>query len=430
MKIAIVGTGIAGNVVSHRLHGSHEITVYEAGSHIGGHTHTHGIEQSGRHYEVDTGFIVFNDRTYPNFLRLLAELGVASQESSMSFSVRDEALDLEYNGTTLNTLFAQRANLFNPRFLGMIREILRFNREAPALLAEPGGESHLPDGEMPLGELLARGRYGRRFVEHYILPMGAAIWSTDPESMMAFPARFFVRFLHNHGMLSVNDRPTWRTVRGGSARYVEKLTAPFRDRIRLQTPVEWIRRLPGSAIVKARGQDALRYDAVFLACHSDQALRLLQDPSAAEREVLGAIPYQENEAILHTDLRMLPRRRLAWAAWNYHVIPGRRGPVALTYNMNILQRLDSPQPFLVTLNRGDAIDPKKIIKRIAYHHPLYTPASVAAQARHREIDGALGTYFCGAWWRNGFHEDGVVSALDALAHFEADHAQRAVFRSA
>ena len=423
MKIAIVGSGISGNVVAHRLHREHDITVYEAGSHIGGHTHTHSVEQAGRRYEVDTGFIVFNDRTYPNFIALLDELGVDSQESSMSFSVRNEASGLEYNGTTLNSLFAQRRNLLRPSFLGTVCDILRFNREAPALLAEPGGE-------LPLGELLVRGRYSRAFIDHYIIPMGAAIWSTDPASMFNFPARFFVRFLHNHGMLTVNDRPVWRTIRGGSARYVEKLTAPFRERIRLDTPVEWIRRMPGSVIVKARGAEAQRYDAMFLACHSDQALRLLADPSGIEREVLGAIPYQTNEAVLHTDTRLLPRRRLAWAGWNYHVLPPGHGPIALTYNMNILQRLDAPTPFLVTLNRSDEIDPERIIKRMTYEHPLFTPASVAAQARQRELNGRGASYYCGAWWGNGFHEDGVVSALRALADFEADHAQRALHRSA
>ena len=423
MKIAIIGSGIAGSVVAHRLHGKHDITVYEAASHVGGHTHTHSVEQAGRRYDVDTGFIVFNDRTYSHFIALLEELGVASQESSMSFSVRNEASGLEYNGTTINTLFAQRRNVLRPSFLGMIRDILRFNREAPALLAERGGE-------LPLSEVLERGRYGRAFIEHYIVPMGAAIWSTDPASMLEFPARFFVRFLHNHGMLTVNDRPVWRTIRGGSARYVEKLTAPFRERIRLDTPVEWMRRLPGGVIVKARGAEALRFDVAFLACHSDQALRLLADPSRIERDVLGAIPYQANEAVLHTDTRLLPKRRLAWAAWNYHVLPQSRGPIALTYNMNILQRLDAPTPFLVTLNRSEAIDPARIIKRITYHHPLFTPASVAAQARQRELNGAGATYYCGAWWRNGFHEDGVVSAQQALAHFEQDHAQRALRRSA
>ena len=409
MKIAVIGTGIAGNVVAHRLCREHDITVYEAAGHIGGHTHTHEVEQGRRRYAVDTGFIVFNDRTYPNFVTLLQELGVAAQESSMSFSVRDEKSGLEYNGTTLNTFFAQRRNLLRPAFLRMIRDIARFNREAPALLEESGGE-------LPLGDLLARGRYGRAFIEHYIVPMGAAIWSTDPEAMFAFPARFFVRFLHNHGMLTVNDRPIWRTVRGGSARYVEKLVAPFRDRVRLRTPVQWIRRLPQSVIVKARAHAPERYDAAFVACHSDQALDLLADPSPAEREVLGAIPYQRNEAVLHTDTRLLPKRRLAWAAWNYHVLPGRSGPVALTYNMNILQRLGAPTPFLVTLNRSDAIDPARVIKRITYHHPLYTPAAIAAQARQPELNRDR-TFYCGAYWRNGFHEDGVASALTALGHF-------------
>jgi predicted NAD/FAD-binding protein len=419
VRIAIIGSGIAGNVVAYRLQPEHDITVFEAAGHAGGHTHTHVVEQAGQSYNVDTGFIVYNDRTYPHFIALLDELGVASQESSMSFSVRDHASGLEYNGTSLNSLFAQRRNLLRPSFLGMIRDILRFNREAPALLDQPGGD-------LPLREVLERGRYGRPFVEHYVVPMGAAIWSTDPQSMLEFPARFFVRFLHNHGMLSVNDRPTWRTVQGGSVRYVEKLVAPFRDRIRLNAPVESIRRQPGSVFVKARGLEAERFDAVFIACHSDEALGLLADPSAAEREVLGAIPYQRNEAVLHTDARMLPKRRLAWAAWNYHVLPGRTGPVALTYNMNILQRLGAPEPFLVTLNRSDAIDPARVIKRITYHHPLYTTASVAAQARHREVNGAQGTYYCGAWWRNGFHEDGVASAVAALGHFRHDHAQRPV----
>jgi len=425
MKIAIIGSGIAGNVAAHHLHREHDITVFEAGGHAGGHTHTHEVEQGGRKFAVDTGFIVFNDWTYPSFIALLEELGVEWQPSHMSFSVRDEASGLEYNGTSLNSLFAQRRNLLRPSFLGMVRDILRFNREAPALLGQPGGE-------LPLGEVLDRGGYGRAFVRHYIVPMGAAIWSTSPEAMLGFPARFFIRFLHNHGMLSVDDRPVWRVIRGGSARYVEKLVAPFRDRIRLRAPVEWIRRLPGQVIVKTRDGAAERFDAAFIACHSDQALRLLADPGQAEREVLGAIPYQENEAVLHTDARLLPRRRLAWAAWNYHVLPEARQRIALTYNMNILQGLDAPEPFLVTLNRSDAVDPAKVLRRITYHHPLFTPSGVAAQARQAELNRGRRTYYCGAYWRNGFHEDGVVSALAALAHFKQDigHAQRPVHRVA
>ena len=423
MKIAIIGSGIAGNVVARRLYRDHDITVYEAGDHVGGHSHTHTVEQAGRSFQVDTGFIVFNDWTYPNFVALLHEIGAASQPSVMSFSVRNDAKGLEYNGTTVNTLFAQRRNVLRPSFLAMVRDILRFNREAPRLLRSGAGEQ-------PLGEMLQAQRYSRAFVDDYIIPMGAAIWSTSPRAMFAFPARFFVRFLMNHGMLSVNNRPQWRTIVGGSARYVQKLTAPFRDRIRLRAPVESIRRQPGSVFVKAQGQEPARYDAVFLACHSDQALRLLADPTTAEREVLAAIPYQRNEAVLHTDVRLMPRRRLAWACWNYHSLPAHNGPLALTYNMNMLQQLDAPAPLLVTLNRSDVIDPQRMILRTHYDHPVFTPASVAAQARHRELNGHHGTYFCGAWWGNGFHEDGVVSALNAMAHFTQDHAKRAVHRSA
>ena len=423
MKIAIIGSGIAGNVAARRLCRDHEITVYEAGGHAGGHAHTHDIEVDGHPVSVDTGFIVFNDWTYPRFGALLRELGVATQASSMSFSVRNDAAGLEYNGTTVNTLFAQRRNLLRPSFLAMIRDILRFNREAPRLLGNEGGE-------LPLREVLERGRYGRPFVDHYIIPMGAAIWSTTPAAMFAFPARFFIRFLMNHGMLSINDRPVWRTVSGGSARYVQELIAPFRDRIRLRTPVEWIRRQPGSVFVKARDQETQRYDAIFLACHSNQALALLADATAAEREVLEAIPFQRNEAVLHTDERLMPRRRLAWACWNYHSLPQRQGPLALTYNMNMLQNLDAPRQLLVTLNHDDAIDPAQVLLRTVYEHPVFTPASVAAQARHRELNGYHGTYYCGAWWRHGFHEDGVVSAETALTHFQEDHAQRAVHRSA
>lgn len=424
MKIAIIGTGIAGNVAAYHLSREHDMTVFEAGDHVGGHTHTHAIEQDGQRYNVDTGFIVFNDWTYPNFIALLDELGVPSQESAMSFSVRAESSGIEYNGTSLNTLFAQRRNLLRPSFLRMIRDILRFNREAPALLASAGDD-------ITLGDYLAAQGYSRAFIEHYIIPMGAAIWSTDPENMQRFPARYFVRFFHNHGMLSVDQRPQWRVIQGGSARYVEKLTAPFRERIRLRTPVEWIRRLPGQVLVKARGLETERYDQVFLACHSDQALALLADASTQEREVLGAIPYQENEAVLHTDTRLLPHRKLAWAAWNYHVLPQARERVALTYNMNILQGLNAPTPLLVTLNHSAAIDPAKIIKRISYQHPLYTRAGVAAQARQVEINGPLNTYFCGAYWRFGFHEDGVVSALNALEHFQErkQHAQRTLHRT-
>lgn len=421
MKIAIIGTGISGNVVAHRLHREHDITLFEADDHIGGHTHTHTVELDGEAHQVDTGFIVFNDRTYPNFVELLAELGVESQPSCMSFSVRSERSGLEYSGTSLNTLFAQRRNLLRPSFYRMIRDILRFNRESLKLLA--GGN------EVTLGEHLQANGYSRELIDDYLIPMGAAIWSTDPARMLGFPARYFVRFLHNHGLLSIDDRPTWRVIKGGSARYVEKLTAPFRDRIRLRTPVEYVRRLPDRVLVKARGMEPEFYDHVFFACHSDQARRLLADGTPLEREVLSAIRYQENEVVLHTDTSLLPRTRRAWAAWNYHVLRADAGRVALTYNMNILQGLTGRHTFCVTLNRTEMVDPAKIIKRLVYHHPLYTPAAVAAQQRQHEVNGVNRTYFCGAYWRFGFHEDGVVSALNALRHFrQTAYAQRHLSR--
>jgi predicted NAD/FAD-binding protein len=409
VRIAIVGTGIAGNTAARELARRHEITVYEADQRIGGHSHTHDVRIEGRSHAVDTGFIVYNEKTYPRFTRLLGELGVETQESSMSFSVRCERTGLEYNGTSLNALFAQRANLLRPSFLGMVRDIVRFNREAAALADTSVG------GEGSLGELLERGRYGRRFIDHYIIPMGAAIWSTDPRRMMRFPARFFVRFLANHGMLTVSDRPVWRTVTGGSARYVERLTAGFRDRILLGAAVEGVRRISGGVLVKARGAGWRHFDAIFLACHSDQALAMLVDPTPMERTVLGAIRYQANDAVLHTDASLLPRRHLARAAWNYHVIAD-QGRVALTYDMTILQRIESAAPILVTLNRSDVVDPAKILARMTYHHPLFTPEAVAAQARHAELNRGR-TFYCGAYWRNGFHEDGVASAFDAVRHF-------------
>ena len=411
MKIAIIGTGIAGNVAALKLHRSHDITVYEAGGHVGGHTHTHRIELDGEVQHVDTGFIVFNHRTYPHFTQLLADLGVVSHDSAMSFSVRNEHSGLEYNGTSLNSLFAQRRNLVRPSFLRMVSDIVRFNREAPRLLDTEGSE-------IALGDYLAEHRYSRQFLNDYLVPMGAAIWSTDPQRMLGFPARFLVRFMHNHGMLSVNDRPTWRVISGGSARYVERLVAPWRHRIRLNRAVTQVRRLRDAVWVNAQGVPIERYDHVFFACHADEALRMLADPSPAEREILGALPFQRNEAVLHTDTSLLPRRRLAWAAWNYHVLPEQGQRVALTYNMNILQGLNSRRTFCVTLNRSDSIDPRRVLRRLTYDHPLFTPAGIVAQQRHHEISGARRTHYCGAYWRYGFHEDGVISALTAVQRFE------------
>ena len=416
MRVAIVGSGIAGNTLAHHLHKQHDITVFEASSHIGGHTHTHDIEIDHKKYSVDTGFIVFNDRTYPEFMQLLEAHQVAWQPSNMSFSVRCEATGLEYNGTTLNSLFAQRSNLFKPSFYHMIRDILRFNKQSLALLAS--------GSEISMGDYLKQNNYGQRFINQYIIPMGAAIWSTDAAQMLQFPARFFVRFFHHHGMLSVNNRPQWRTITGGSARYVEAITEPFKQSIKLNTSVKSVKRNVNDVEITLQNGEMAQFDYVFFACHSDEALNMLADATPAETEILGAIPYQQNVVYLHTDINLMPRRKLAWAAWNYHLpkttinkLSGNK--VSVTYNMNILQNIDCPKPILVTLNHTDKIDPSKVIKRLQYTHPVYTLAGAAAQARHAEISGVNRTGYAGAYWLNGFHEDGVKSALAALEHFKA-----------
>jgi predicted NAD/FAD-binding protein len=410
MRIAIVGTGIAGNTAAYKLRKEHDITVYEASSYVGGHTNTIDVAEGDRTIAVDTGFIVFNDRTYPNFIELLDEIGQASQPSLMSFSVSSGDGRLEYNGAGLNALFAQRRNILRPPFFRMIRDILRFNKEALATL--PFEE----DGQTVGGYLLKHG-YSREFMDDYLVPMAAAIWSAEPVAIHEMPLQFLVRFFDNHGLLQLKDRPVWRVIRGGSREYVEKMVAGHRDRIRLDTPVTAvIRHQSGVEIVSDRfGREC--YDAVFLACHSDQALALLDAPTAVEREVLGAIRFQDNEAVLHTDASVLPKRRRAWAAWNYHIPEDPTRHVAVTYNMNMLQGLECEQQYCVTLNNDRQIDPSKVIRRIQYQHPVYSREAVAAQLRQAEVNAGR-TYFCGAYWRNGFHEDGVVSALNAIAHFE------------
>ncbi len=413
MRIAVVGAGVAGLHAAWRLSREHEVTVYEANDYLGGHTHTVDVERHGRTWAVDTGFIVFNDWTYPNFIAMLRELGVEWQPSNMSFSLRCERTGLEYNGTSVNSLFAQRRNALRPSFLRMIADILRFNRRCRELLATD-------DDMLTLGTYLARGGYSRQFIEHYILPMGRAIWSAEATAMLDFPARFFVDFFDRHGFLSIDERPVWQTVRGGSREYVRALERAMRAKVHLSTPVAGIRRTAQEVRVRTARGDVEAFDHVFLACHSGEALALLERPTIAEREVLVAFPYARNEAILHTDASLLPRRPLARAAWNYHLLRDPQEPVALTYDMNVLQSLDAPERFLVTLNHRDAIDPRTILGHWDYDHPVYLPEGVAAQRRHRELNGARRTYFCGAYWRFGFHEDGVVSAQTALAHFAED----------
>ncbi len=410
MKIAIIGTGIAGNVAAYKLNQQHDITVFESASYVGGHTNTVDVYEGGKKLAIDTGFIVFNDRTYPNFIQLLDEIGQNSKASEMSFSVRSQTGGLEYNGRSLDALFAQRRNLLRPRFYRMIRDILRFNKEA-----NKEDYSHIEG--LTVGEFLAMNAYGLEFAEQYLVPMAAAIWSAEPKLVLDMPIDFLVRFFSNHGLLQLSDRPTWRVVSGGSREYVKKLVAGHRDRIRLNSPVRSVRRTPVGVEIRSVGNEAEMFDAVFFACHSDQALSMLSDPTTAEAEVLGAIQYQANEAILHTDVSVMPRRKKTWAAWNYQIPTDPERHVAVTYNMNILQGLSAQNQYCVTLNNDQDIRADRIIKRIRYEHPMYTREAVAAQSRQQELNVDR-SYFCGAYWRNGFHEDGVTSALNAVQHFE------------
>jgi predicted NAD/FAD-binding protein len=415
-RIAVVGSGVAGLVAAYVLSRRHEVTLFEAADRLGGHTNTVDVELGGRRWAVDTGFIVHNRRNYPYFVRLLELLGVESQTSTMSLSVRDERHDLEWSGSNLDTLFAQRRNLVNPRMWSMLREVLRFDRTATHLLETTD------DPDLTLGAWLDRERYGRAFRDLYVVPMGAAIWSTSPQDMLRFPARTFVRFLNNHGMLDLFGRPVWRTIPGGSRRYVEQIRRPFEERIALSSPVRRIRRpaAGGVELVVERpsGTETLSFDGVVIAAHSDQALRMLEDPTRAEREVLAAVPYTPNDAVLHTDTSLLPKRRKAWASWNVHVARADLQRVSVTYDMNILQHLRAPEELLVTLNRDEDVAPDRVLQRIPYEHPLFTAEGVAAQRRFAEVSGVDGrTWYCGAWWRYGFHEDGVRSALAVAAQF-------------
>lgn len=409
MKIAVIGSGVAGMAAAHYLHQSHDVHLYEADSRLGGHTATIAVQDGDEQLDIDTGFIVFNDWTYPNFIELLASLGVASQPSSMSFSVSDAVSGLEYAGSNLNTLFAQRRNLLSPRFLRLLRDILRFNRRVEADLASKPALA-----DCTLGDYLQRYGYSREFRQWYLIPMGAAIWSSDDSTMEQFPLQFFVRFFRNHGLLNLRHRPQWRVIRGGSRNYIGPLTAGYAHNIRLATPVQAVQRgvqVDGRTQVAVHAERGTDYfDQVILACHSDQCLRLLADASAAEQSVLGAIPYTRNEVVLHHDTRLLPRNRRTWSSWNVGLGYGDGSRPTLTYNMNILQSLKSRKTWCVTLNQTAAIDPRMIRGVYHYEHPLFTVAGVAAQQRWQEVNGVNATWFCGAWWRNGFHEDAVWSA--------------------
>ncbi len=416
MKIAVIGSGISGLSCAHYLSTEHEVWVYEASRKIGGHTATVDVQLGTRRYAIDTGFIVFNDWTYPRFIALMDELGVCSKPTEMGFSVRDPLTGLEYSGNNLDTLFAQRRNLLSPAFIGMIRDILRFNREAVADL-----EAGTIDDAETLGVYLARKGYGDKFIRHYLAAMGSAIWSADGATILAFPVSFFVRFFKNHGLLSVKDRPQWRVIEGGSREYLRPLCTRFSDRISTGNPVVKVVRHAGRGVTlqMADGRH-LMFDQVVFATHSDQALALLDAPSPAERQILGAIPYQTNDVVLHTDIRMLPRNKKTWSSWNY-TLGQRDDRAVVTYNMNILQGIEAPETFCVTLNNTAAINPHMILGQFQYDHPVFSLGGMRAQQRWEEINGVASTWYCGAYWHNGFHEDGVVSALrvaNALSNAE------------
>ncbi len=410
MKIAIIGGGISGLTTAHLLCGEHEITLFEANDYPGGHTNTLDVTHEGKNYAVDTGFIVFNERTYPNFIKLLDRLRVPSQPSVMSFSAACEASGLQYSATNLDTLFAQRRNLFSFPFWRMLLEIFRFSRSS----AELYGSSDL---SLNLGDYLRAHGYSPMFIEKFLIPMGAAVWSADPAQFLSFPAVAFVQFFTNHGMLNIVDQPTWRVVTGGSRQYVAPLTDPFRERIRLSTPVERVQRYDDRVTVTPRGGEPEAFDHVVLACHSDQALAMLADTSDAERDLLGAIPYRKNDTVLHTDSRLLPSIPKARASWNCLLPRKQQNSVVLTYWMNLLQTISAPVDFCVTLNSPEAIAPDSIIRRLVYHHPVYSTAAFVAQKRREEICGVNRTSYCGAYWSWGFHEDGVKSALAVCQQF-------------
>jgi len=407
MRIAVIGSGISGLAAAWLLSREHETTLFEAANRLGGHTDTHEIELEGRRYAVDTGFIVHNPQHYPLLTRLFDALGVATRPTTMGFSVQSQASGLEYNATSLDALFCQRRNLLSPRFWGMLRDLARFYRIAPRLLDGPGpGPS--------LGEYLREQGFGTAFRDEHLIPMASALWSSPAQQILAFPARYLAQFMANHHMLQVAGRPQWRVVAGGSRRYIDAMREGWKVQERLSTPVRGVTR--NTQAVEIRTDAGIeRFDQAVLACHSDQTLALLTDADERERSILSAMPYQDNEVVLHTDARLLPVSKKAWAAWNAYVPSDPDKRCTVSYCMNLLQGIDAPQPLIVSLNRSQAVDPCHVLRKIDYRHPVYTHASVAAQSRKAEIQGVRRTWFAGAYWGWGFHEDGMRSAVDVAA---------------
>ena len=410
MRIAIIGTGISGMTTAYLLSEDHEVVVFEANDYIGGHTNTADVSLNDQQYAVDTGFIVFNEKTYPNFIKLMKRLGVGWQNSVMSFSVQCEKTGLEFSPSNLNALFIQRKNLLRPSFYRMLYDVVRFKRDSEALLESD-------DYDLTLSAFLTGKGYSQSFMEHFIIPIGEAVWSADPVKFNEFPARYFAQFFKNHGFLNIKDQPQWLTIRGRSRQYVEPITRAYADQIRLNCPVTSIRRHPDGVEVQSRNEPAEKFDQVVIATHSDQALSLLDDPTDTEMNILGAIPYQENLAVLHSDESLLPTKKAAWASWNYHIPVEESGRVAVTYDMNILQSIGAPQELCVSLNLDKAVDPAKIHRKYVYHHPVYNPESLGARHSHNEINGVNRTYYAGAYWGYGFHEDGVASGVEVCKYF-------------
>ena len=411
MKIAIIGSGISGLTAAYLLNRKHDVTIFEANDYIGGHTHTHKVNIDGKKYSVDTGFIVYNERTYPNFIKLLDLLNVERQLSTMGFSVKSISKDYEYAGESLNSLFAKRSNIFRFGFLRMLYEMYHFGKKA-----DSSGIGL--DASVTLGDYLKKEKYSGEFINYFIIPMGAAIWSTPANKVLNMPAYFFIKFFYNHGMLETINRPNWWVIKNGSSEYIKKIIRGFENKINLSPHVKTVaRKNEGIEIQLAKKEETLKFDSVIFATHSDQALEMLENPTDTEKDILSSIPYQKNEVLLHTDSSVLPRRKLSWASWNYQLDSDPALPVVLTYNMNILQSINCKETLCVTLNDHNSVDETKILKKITYHHPLFNGKSIEAQKRKSEISGVNNTHYCGAYWRNGFHEDGVVSALDVCKDF-------------
>jgi uncharacterized protein len=414
MRIAVIGTGVAGLTSAHLLRSDHDLVVYEGDTRPGGHANTIRVtDRAGTEHWVDTGFIVLNERNYPNFQDFLHGLGVETQHSAMGLSVSAPNGSFEFAGTARG-LLAQPRNLLRPRFLRMLRDQVRFNRDARQTIGRRGGPS--------VGEFVRDMGYSDWFMERIVMPEVSAVWSSDPAAVWDFPISFLAEFLENHGQLELRGRPQWRTVVGGSRTYVNAITGELGDSLRLSARVRRVERLVGGVAVEADGCDTEVFDEVVIAAHSDQALAMIADPTQAEREVLGAMRYEQNEAALHTDSSLMPRRKRAWASWNFHLTEGSELPT-MSYWMNRLQGLDASEDIFVTLNRTDSLDPRKVIKVIPYEHPIVTHEAVAAQRRWSEVSGADRIHFCGAYWRWGFHEDGCWSAIRAVESLAAGEAR-------